>query len=460
MLILVLVVSGPRSVFWTSADARRRITDPMLVPCATLPRCSRSWHIVYVIVRPPEYLDDVRSANSRSRRPRLASRSHADQLCPHCDYEVKRLPALPELPAQAQGPCRTCGKPLDPRWKICPYCEAEIGASLAVLHATAVPRGRRRTSRPRRSTCRPCRTEAAPQHYPPDRKGPMDRTLILVKPDAFARGLTGEIIAPLRGKGLKIVALRHMQVDEDLAKEHYAEHDGKPFFGELVEFITSGPLVAMVLEGDEAIKAARQVIGATNPLEAAPGSIRGDYAIEVGRTWSTARTRRSPASANRGIFFPGLILASASPQRRAILSSWASPSRTAGNVEEPHAGRAARASRWRTRAARPAAGRAARPRRRHRRWRSTARSSASRATPPQARDPLGAPRGPHPQVSAASYSAYGALVAHRRARPRSSAGRAATSTGTSAPGEWEGRAGGYAIQGRGAALVRASRATT
>jgi nucleoside-diphosphate kinase len=111
----------------------------------------------------------------------------------------------------------------------------------------------------------------------------MERTLILVKPDAFARGLTGEIIRRFEDKGLKITALRHMQVTEDLAKQHYAEHDGKPFFGELVEFITSGPIVAMVLEGEQAIKAARQVIGATNPLEAAPGSIRGDFAIEVGQ---------------------------------------------------------------------------------------------------------------------------------------------------------------------------------
>ena len=111
----------------------------------------------------------------------------------------------------------------------------------------------------------------------------MERTLILVKPDAFARGFTGEIVARFENKGLKIVAMRHMQVTEDLAKQHYAEHDGKPFFGELVEFITSGPIVAMVLEGESAIKAARQVIGATNPLEATTGSIRGDFAIEVGK---------------------------------------------------------------------------------------------------------------------------------------------------------------------------------
>src|SRR3954452_13708206 len=111
----------------------------------------------------------------------------------------------------------------------------------------------------------------------------MDKTLILVKPDAFARNLTGEIIARFERKGLRIVALKHMTMDAQLAEQHYAEHEGKPFFGELVSFNTSGPLVALVLEGDEAVRAARQVIGATNPLEAAPGSIRGDFAVEVGQ---------------------------------------------------------------------------------------------------------------------------------------------------------------------------------
>ena len=134
----------------------------------------------------------------------------------------------------------------------------------------------------------------------------MERTLILVKPDAFARGLTGEIIARFENKDLRIVALKHMTVTEDLAKQHYAEHDGKPFFGELVEFITSGPLVAMVLEGEEAIRAARQVIGATNPLEAAPGSIRGDYAIAVGQ--NMVHGSDSPESGQREatLFFPDL----------------------------------------------------------------------------------------------------------------------------------------------------------
>ena len=132
----------------------------------------------------------------------------------------------------------------------------------------------------------------------------MDRTLILVKPDAFARNLTGEIISRFERKGLRIVALKYMTMDTQLAEQHYAEHEGKPFFGELVSFITSGPLVAMVLEGDEAVRAARQVIGATNPLEAAPGSIRGDFAIEVGQNMVHGSDSAESAEREAKLFFP------------------------------------------------------------------------------------------------------------------------------------------------------------
>jgi nucleoside-diphosphate kinase len=127
----------------------------------------------------------------------------------------------------------------------------------------------------------------------------MERTLILVKPDAFARNLTGEIIARFERKGLKLAALKQMQMTRTLAEQHYAEHEGKPFFEELVEFITSGPLVAMVLQGESAIKAARQVIGATNPLEATTGSIRGDFAIAVGQ--NMVHGSDSPESAAREV---------------------------------------------------------------------------------------------------------------------------------------------------------------
>jgi nucleoside-diphosphate kinase len=131
----------------------------------------------------------------------------------------------------------------------------------------------------------------------------VERTLILVKPDAFARGLTGEILARFERKGLEILALRRMTVSRDLAERHYAEHAERSFFGELVEFITSGPIVAMVLEGPDAVVAARQVIGATNPLEAAAGSIRGDLATETGRNLVHGSDSQSSAERESALFF-------------------------------------------------------------------------------------------------------------------------------------------------------------
>jgi len=134
----------------------------------------------------------------------------------------------------------------------------------------------------------------------------VSRTLILVKPDAFERGLTGEVVTRFEHKGLRPVAIKLMQADEEIANRHYAEHVEKPFFADLVSFITGGPLVAMVLEGNEAVTAARQIIGATNPLDAVPGSIRGDYATEV--TFNLVHGSDSDASAEReiSIWFPDL----------------------------------------------------------------------------------------------------------------------------------------------------------
>ena len=132
----------------------------------------------------------------------------------------------------------------------------------------------------------------------------MSQTLILVKPDAFERSLTGEVIARFERKGLRLQALKMLTATEEIANEHYAEHTDKPFFGELVSFITGGPLVAAVLEGPNAIEAARQVIGSTNPVEAAPGSIRADFALEV--TFNMVHGSDSEESAEReiSIWFP------------------------------------------------------------------------------------------------------------------------------------------------------------
>ena len=134
----------------------------------------------------------------------------------------------------------------------------------------------------------------------------MDQTLILVKPDAFERGLTGEVIARFERKGLRIAALKLMRVDRELAERHYHEHAAKPFFDELIEFITRGPLVAMVLEGPDAVAAARQMIGATNPVEAEPGSIRGDFAIEVTFNLVHGSDSDNTAALEISLFFPEL----------------------------------------------------------------------------------------------------------------------------------------------------------
>jgi nucleoside-diphosphate kinase len=133
-----------------------------------------------------------------------------------------------------------------------------------------------------------------------------DRTLILCKPDAVERGLVGEIVGRIERKGLKIAALELRLLDADTAKRHYAEHDGKPFFGDLVDFITRSPLVAMVVEGPDAWKVMRLMMGTTNPREAAPGTIRGDLAIEL--TENLVHGSDGPESAAREIalFFPEL----------------------------------------------------------------------------------------------------------------------------------------------------------
>ena len=136
----------------------------------------------------------------------------------------------------------------------------------------------------------------------------MERTLILVKPDAFERGLTGEILARFERKGLRIVAMKHMTVEKDLAEQHYAEHRERPFFGELVDFITSGPIVALALQGEQAIELVRGMMGATDPKKSAPGTIRGDLAIALGE--NVVHGSDSPASAERELatFFPDGLL--------------------------------------------------------------------------------------------------------------------------------------------------------
>jgi nucleoside-diphosphate kinase len=133
-----------------------------------------------------------------------------------------------------------------------------------------------------------------------------ERTLVLVKPDGVSRGLVGEVIARIERKGLALAALELRNVERAVAEQHYAEHAGKPFYESLLEFITGGPLVAMVVEGENAIAAFRQLAGATNPVQANNGSIRGDFALEV--QYNIVHGSDSPESAKREIdlWFPGV----------------------------------------------------------------------------------------------------------------------------------------------------------
>ena len=133
-----------------------------------------------------------------------------------------------------------------------------------------------------------------------------ERTLVLVKPDGVRRGLAGEVISRLEQKGLTLVAMELRTLSRETAEQHYAEHRERPFFGELVDFITSAPLVALVVEGPNAVTGVRRLMGVTNPVEATPGSIRGDYALEIGQ--NLVHGSDSPESAAReiSIFFPSL----------------------------------------------------------------------------------------------------------------------------------------------------------
>jgi nucleoside-diphosphate kinase len=133
-----------------------------------------------------------------------------------------------------------------------------------------------------------------------------DRTLILVKPDGVARGLVGEVISRIEAKGLRLVAAELRTLTRDVAETHYAEHREKPFFGPLVEFITSGPLVALVAEGPRAVEAFRALAGATDPVKAAPGTIRGDFALEVQNNIVHGSDSDESAKREIGLFFPGL----------------------------------------------------------------------------------------------------------------------------------------------------------
>jgi len=128
-----------------------------------------------------------------------------------------------------------------------------------------------------------------------------ERTFVMVKPDAVQRGLTGEVVGRLEGRGLKLVGAKFMQIDRDLAEDHYGEHEDKPFFDDLVSFITSGPVMAMVWEGQDATRQVRRMMGATDPAEAQPGTIRGDLGLDLGRNVIHGSDNEDPGANEREI---------------------------------------------------------------------------------------------------------------------------------------------------------------
>jgi nucleoside-diphosphate kinase len=128
-----------------------------------------------------------------------------------------------------------------------------------------------------------------------------ERTFVMVKPDGVQRGLVGEVVSRLEDRGLKLVGAKFMQIDEDLAHEHYAEHEGKPFFDDLVSFITAGPVMAMVWEGQDATRQVRRMMGETDPAESAPGTIRGDFGLDLGRNVIHGSDHEDPGANEREI---------------------------------------------------------------------------------------------------------------------------------------------------------------
>lgn len=134
----------------------------------------------------------------------------------------------------------------------------------------------------------------------------IEETLVLVKPDGVKKHICGEIIARFERKGLSIKAIKMIQVPEELAKKHYAEHEGKGFFKDLIDFITSGPVLAMVIKGENAVAAVRQINGATDPLKAVPGSIRGDFATSIDENVVHASDAPETAAREIGLWFPEL----------------------------------------------------------------------------------------------------------------------------------------------------------
>ena len=222
--------------------------------------------LIYMLFRPPEYLEDVRERELeiKAMEKRLGGR---DLHCPVCRAEVDEdFLICPVCTTKLRQSCVSCHRPLEALWQVCPYCETPIEHDPTTVQLTEAQASAAPPAKPLRSLR--------------DRMA-VEQTLILAKPDAVARNLAGEILARFERRGLKLRAARLVTATREVGETHYAEHQEKPFFGELVDFITSGPTLAFVLEGEGAIATCRKTIGATNPADADPGSLRGSFALAM-----------------------------------------------------------------------------------------------------------------------------------------------------------------------------------
>ena len=415
--------------------------------------------MIYILFRSPEYLEDVRERRLEIRA--IESRlGGAETNAPSATAEIEPdFLVCPVCTTKLRYACAECRRPLEPAWQVCPYCETPVPVEPPVA---------------------PHPSSGSPSNAPPRLTAgnlpdpvAVERTLILAKPDAVERSLAGEILARFERRGLRLARRpASVHASRELGETHYAEHREKPFFGELVDFISSAPTLAFVLEGEGAIATARKTIGATNPAEADPGSLRGELALAMpnnlvhgsdspesagARSASgspTASSEPPSGESAAAAVSESLVLASTSPQRRRSSPSSAIPFEVSPpDYEEAPGGdpveHAAGKARSVDGGGRPGAWR--RHRRRVRRRAAIGKPRES-ATPGGCSSFSPAP----PTRSSPGFACAPPTWEELHARRRPSHLPALSQRDLARyleSGEWEGRAGGYAIQGLGASLV-------
>ena len=301
-----VVVFWLATAFWVYKDARRRIDDPWLVGMAALLGLVPPFlgPIVYLFLRPPDSIEERRDRDleNRALEERLAER---DLRCPVCRGQVDAsFLVCPVCTTRLKQACGSCGSPLEPIWQACPYCADPGAPGSGRRRGVAAALARPPHDLDERTFPRPVRERSDYASAPMA----TETTLVLVKPDGVRRALCGEIVSRFERRGYELRGARLLKVSRALAQQHYAEHKGKPFFGELVTFITSGPVLALAVRGENAILGVRGMMGATNPADSAPGTIRGDFATLLSENIVHGSDSKASAKRELSLFFPdGLV---------------------------------------------------------------------------------------------------------------------------------------------------------